>query len=308
MKEHQPSRQPGFTLVEMLVVIVIIGILAAFLLPAINAARRRAMEGRIAIEISNIEQAVEAYKLKYGDYPPNFSNRKLVERHILKAWPHITELSTFLQYVQNNPPDPAEAMVFWLGGFSSNPKRPFTGSGGPFTVQGDGSWDPNRDRTIGVFEFDKARLNWEDDGDAFAVYPPEGKTAPYIYFDSRTYRFLQNDGTVRYTYYGPWEEGPVVPYKSNRGNPSFSQNYPPDQKLEFAKPNTFQIVSAGLDDYYGTHEPIAFNDQEIPVFLNFVTNRPIPGESAGVNPDFHIEHLDNITNFTGGGTIEDAEE
>ncbi len=30
--------------------------------------------------------------------------------------------------------DPAEALVFFLGGFSSNPQRPFTGEGGPFSV------------------------------------------------------------------------------------------------------------------------------------------------------------------------------
>ncbi len=36
--------------------------------------------------------------------------------------------------------DPAEALVFFLGGFSSNPKQPFTGDGRTFLTSG-GQWN-----------------------------------------------------------------------------------------------------------------------------------------------------------------------
>lgn len=65
------SRQSGFTLVEMLVVITIIGILVALLLPVIAGAVRTANEARVTGEINTIAQSLASFKTKYGDFPPS---------------------------------------------------------------------------------------------------------------------------------------------------------------------------------------------------------------------------------------------
>lgn len=61
----------GFTLIEMLIVMVIIGLLMAILLPAVQSVQRRAKAAQIRVEISAIEAAAVAFKNEYGSFPPS---------------------------------------------------------------------------------------------------------------------------------------------------------------------------------------------------------------------------------------------
>ena len=63
----------GFTLVEMLVVITIIGILAGLAIPAVIVARNRAKITAVAMDIKQLEMACQHYKEKFGEYPPDFA-------------------------------------------------------------------------------------------------------------------------------------------------------------------------------------------------------------------------------------------
>lgn len=51
----------GFTLMELLVVMAIIGILAGLLLPALNYAKEHAKRMRAKVEASQVEQALRSY-------------------------------------------------------------------------------------------------------------------------------------------------------------------------------------------------------------------------------------------------------
>ena len=63
------KRAQAFTLLELMVVVVILGILAAFIVPRISKRPEDARVTKAKIEISNLEQALELYYLDNSVYP-----------------------------------------------------------------------------------------------------------------------------------------------------------------------------------------------------------------------------------------------
>ncbi|MEM6469154.1 MAG: type II secretion system protein [Planctomycetota bacterium] len=237
----------GFTLVELLVVITIIGAIAALSIPAVGQVLKIARRNAMQTELKIIESGVDSYYTKHEDYPPDFSNWNIVKRHYLKIFPDIatSELNllyrllddvaddnTTAQMVANplaNAYDPtamdrAEALVWSLGGFSSDPQFPFTGSGGPLQLidasldaADPSSYEYNFIRNAPEVDFDPGRItavpfdaavaksfanrsqsNDFDPGanvnDLFPTYVLREDQSPVVYFDSRTY--IYNAGTV----------------------------------------------------------------------------------------------------------------
>lgn len=62
-------KQTGFTIAELLIVIVVIGILAAITIVAYNGVQNRAFNIRVQSDIKNVQRLVEAYKAVNDTYP-----------------------------------------------------------------------------------------------------------------------------------------------------------------------------------------------------------------------------------------------
>lgn len=67
MRRKKGSR--GFTLIELMVVIVILGILAGLIIPRIMGRPDEARQAKARIQIQALETALKLYRLDNGNYP-----------------------------------------------------------------------------------------------------------------------------------------------------------------------------------------------------------------------------------------------
>lgn len=63
------KRRTGFTLVEILIVVVILGILAAIVVPQFTNAANDARAGNLQTQISTISNQIELFRARTGAYP-----------------------------------------------------------------------------------------------------------------------------------------------------------------------------------------------------------------------------------------------
>ena len=67
----------GFTLVEILIVVVILGILAAIVVPQFATASQSATQASFITNVKSFGDATELYRVTYGTYPDDASTGEL---------------------------------------------------------------------------------------------------------------------------------------------------------------------------------------------------------------------------------------
>lgn len=292
------TRRRGFTLVELLVVIIIIAILAAILIPAVNSARQTARRAKVALEVSQIGEAFDAYRDKYGgqDYPSDFSDLQLsaalygknTRDHLSRAFPRHDRaaVATWLNAsypsgTLQNPKnlDPAEAIVFWLGLIKNDPVHPACNPNGTIMPLSVGNGRPP------LMTFEQARLR-DRDGDGWPEYYPPGiDDAPYVYLAASMY---SNIATVSVCAY------PSPPPSAGNTSPIGVARPYLTAGGALLKPTQYQIITAGFDNNFGPDTLI-----NAP---NALKQAPSKAAPSGVN--LSLADRDNIANFGEGKTIE----
>lgn len=267
---------------ELLVVMAILGILAGLLAWGVNAARVAILKRAQALEVQSIASAVEAYRTKYGDYPPDGSSWPVMDAHLRKAFPNIlaSELALLnpafssangyirndndltashphlARYVSTAPGlrsgrvfDAAEALVFFLGGFSSDPQRPITGPGGPLRRNLE-EQNPNRpyyylyntQRENAFFEFKISGLSLEKDPNKLRLEPRLAGIS--------TDEMIYNEFPSNYT----GVVADIMPVYIGSG-PSLNQGGVP---IIYFDSRTYQIAGATVNDssyYFNFYSP-----------------------------------------------------
>ena len=125
MKKRQQKRK-GFTLVEVLVVVVILGLLAALVVPRVVGRGEEAKRTAAAVQIREIEQALEMYRLDSSLYPSTAQGiEALVSKPSIPPEPRKYREGGYLRklpadpwgspFVYRRPGDHGEYDLFSLG-------------------------------------------------------------------------------------------------------------------------------------------------------------------------------------------------
>ncbi|MDP8245901.1 MAG: prepilin-type N-terminal cleavage/methylation domain-containing protein [Candidatus Hinthialibacter antarcticus] len=103
MKMKQYTRRRAFTLIELLIVVAIIGILAAIAVPNFLNAITRSKVARVQADLKSIYTAVELYRMERVDYPaaPVFAGLRLYNFS-----ERLKVLTTPTAYIADIPKDP----------------------------------------------------------------------------------------------------------------------------------------------------------------------------------------------------------
>ncbi len=311
MRVQRPTPRPAraaFTLVEILIVIAILGILAALILPAVNNARLTAQYAQVNADMQTIGAAITAFKTRFGVEPPSsivicenptdWADEAVSRRRIKQIWPQFnfalarefngdTSGSPGFQS-DKIPLDGSECLVFFLAGmadsssgamrgFSKNPANPLVVDNGtrdgPF-LEIDGGL-PSGTPTGRLVDAD-------GDGAPELLDTLPSQTRPYLYFSSYggAGYVAGDNGSGRSPYFR--DGGGTDPYQADG----------------------YQLISPGMDGEYGSGGVLTTEDANGNGMLDSGEdsngNGSLDREVRMVLSGNRTAETDNLTNFHSG--------
>ena len=87
------ATKTGFSLIELLVVVTILGLMMALLLPAVQSAREAARRIQCTSNLKQLGLGLQQYETNYGVYPPSMvlsgkGNTTYLGRWLEREWSH----------------------------------------------------------------------------------------------------------------------------------------------------------------------------------------------------------------------------
>jgi type II secretion system protein G len=104
-------KQRGFTIVELLIVIVVIAILAAITIVAYNGIQGRALDSDRVSDLATIRKALESYKVVNGSYPEE--NAASWEYSTTDPQNFLSALKPFLSKIPVDPVNDANNFYYY---------------------------------------------------------------------------------------------------------------------------------------------------------------------------------------------------
>lgn len=108
-------RKNGFTIIELLIVIVVIGILASVIIVSYSGLTQKANVASLQADVSNAKKAIQVYFAQYNSYPTTITSC---------SNPSATEIcvkptgSNIFSYIYNNSTNPSFSVTASYGGIS----------------------------------------------------------------------------------------------------------------------------------------------------------------------------------------------